>query len=66
MIYTVTIKCLVTTPYGVATDRYNIGNVHEDDMAETLETAMRHGWPVAEVNVSLHKDYVDSLVGELR
>jgi hypothetical protein len=70
MIYTVTLKVLVNTPYGELWDHYNIGNVHADDMPVTLQEAAEHGWPLASVQVSLHKSYVDSLpiespVGEL-
>jgi hypothetical protein len=64
MIYTVTLQCLVTTPYGVATDRYNIGNVDEDAMPTIRNTAAQLGWSVAEVRVSLRKDYLDSMVEE--
>jgi hypothetical protein len=64
MVYTVTLQCLVTTPYGVAIDRYNIGNVDEDAMPTIRDTAEQLGWSVADVRVSLHKDYLDSLVAE--
>ncbi len=65
MVYTVTLKSFVHTSYGVAMDYFNIGNVDADDLDETLETAARRGWNDANVRVSLHKDYLDSLAAEV-